>query len=147
MSLKQRIQEDMKKALKSGDKKRLKVIRYLLAQIKNAEIDKGAELSDEEVLKVISKEVKKIEEAAEEFRAGGSSSRADEELEDAEILKEYLPEPLSEKEIEELVDQVVKETGASSLKDMGSVMKILMQKTAGRADGKLISEIVRKRLA
>lgn len=147
MSLKQRIQEDMKKALKSGDKKRLKVIRYLLAQIKNAEIDKGAELSDEEVLKVISKEVKKIEEAAEEFRAGGSSSRADEELEDAEILKEYLPEPLSEKEIEELVDQVVKETGASSLKDMGSVMKILMQKTAGRADGKLVSEIVRKRLA
>ncbi|MCX7832297.1 MAG: GatB/YqeY domain-containing protein, partial [Actinobacteria bacterium] len=87
MSLKTKIQEDMKAALKSGDKKRLKVLRFLLAQVKNAEIDKGSELSDEELLKLISKEIKKIEEAAETFREGGSEQRALEELEEAEILK------------------------------------------------------------
>jgi len=147
LTLKQKIQEDMKQALKSGDKKTLKVLRFLLSQIKNAEIDKGAELTDEEVLKVISKEVRKIEEAAAEFKAGGNESRANEELEEAEILKKYLPEPLSVKELEKIIEDTIAELGASSLKEMGAVMKSVLTKVAGRADGRTVNELVRKKLS
>lgn len=147
MSLKAKIEEDMKTALKSGDKKRLKVLRFLLAQIKNAEIEKGSELSDQEVLKLISKEIKKIEEAAEKFREGGSEQRALEELEESEILKAYLPEPLSQQELEKIVSEAIEETGANSIKDMGKVMKVVLSRVAGRADGKIVSEIVKNRLS
>lgn len=147
MSLKQKLQEDMKSSLKSGEKKVLNAIRYLLAQVKNAEIDKGSELTDEEILRLISREIKKLEEAAEEFKAGGNEERAREELEEAEILKRYLPEPLSEEEIEALVDEAIKATKATSIRDMGRVMKEVLPKTAGRADGKLVSEIVKKKLS
>lgn len=125
----------------------MNAIRYLLAQVKNAEIDKGSELTDEEILRLISREIKKLEEAAEEFKAGGNEERAREELEEAEILKRYLPEPLSEEEIEALVDEAIKATKATSIRDMGRVMKEVLPKTAGRADGKLVSEIVKKKLS
>lgn len=147
MSLKAKLQEDMKQSLKLGDKKKLKVIRFLLAQLKNAEIDKGGELTDEEILRLIAREVKKIEEAAEEFRAGGSEERAEEELEEAAILKSYLPEPLTKEELEKIVDEVIKEVGAKDIKDMGAVMKSVLQKVAGRADGKTVSEVVRSKLS
>lgn len=147
MGLKEKLQDDMKKALKSSDKLRLKVIRFVLSQIKNAEIDKGGELSDEEIIKVISKEIKKIEEAAEEFKNGGNAARAEEELKEAEILKEYLPEPLTSEELEKIIDAAIEEVGAKTLKDLGAVMKVLMPKIAGRADGKIASEIVKKKLS
>ncbi len=137
----------MKEALKSGDKLKLKVVRYILSQLKNAEIDKGGELSEDEVVRVISREVKKIEEAAEEFKAGGNSERAEEELKEAEILKNYLPEQLSEEEIETIVVEAIKKAGATSIKDMGAVMKVVMPQIAGRADGKAVSELVRKKLS
>lgn len=136
----------MKNALKSGDKHRLKVIRFLLSKVKNAEIDKGGELEEGEMLSLIQKEVKKMEEAAEEFRKGGSAERAEEELKEAEILKEYLPEPLSDEELEKIVDEVIESTGATSMKDMGTVMKQVMPVVSGRADGKKVNEIVRKKL-
>lgn len=146
MSLKEQIIDDMRLALKSGDKEKLNTIRFLLAQIKNAEIDKGQELNEDELLGVIAREVKKITEAAEEFRQGGNSERAEKELKEAGILKAYLPEPLSEEEIEKLVDEAINKTGASSIKGMGVVMKELIPATRGRADGKLVSEIVRRKL-
>lgn len=146
MKLKEKLQQDMKNALKSGDKYRLKVIRFLLSKVKNAEIDKGRELDENEMLSLIQKEVKKIEEAAEEFRKGGSTERAEEELKEAEILKEYLPEPLSEEEIEKIVDEVIESTGAEGMKDMGRVMKEVMARVSGRADGKKVNEMVRNRL-
>ncbi|MCX7832158.1 MAG: GatB/YqeY domain-containing protein, partial [Actinobacteria bacterium] len=107
----------------------------------------GSELSDEELLKLISKEIKKIEEAAETFREGGSEQRALEELEEAEILKEYLPEPLSPQELEKIVSEAIEEIGATSIKDMGKVMKVILPRVAGRADGKIVSEIVKSRLS
>lgn len=146
MKLKEKLQQDMKNALKSGDKYRLKVIRFLLSKVKNAEIDKGRELDENEMLSLIQKEVKKIEEAAEEFRKGGSTERAEEELKEAEILKEYLPEPLSEEEIEKIVDEVIESTGAEGMKDLGRVMKEVMARVSGRADGKKVNEMVRNRL-
>lgn len=147
MSIKEQIQNDMKSALKSGDKLTLRVIRYLLSQLKNAEIKKGRELKEPEVLGVISKQVKKTEEAAEEFREGGSSQRAEEELKEAEILKKYLPEPLTEEEIDAIIERAIKEKGASSMKDMGPVMKAVIPQIKGRADGKLVSEKVKEKLS
>jgi hypothetical protein len=146
VGLKEKLQEDMKSALKSSDKMRLKVIRFILSQIKNAEIDKGGELNEDEIMKVISKEIKKIEEAAEEFKNGGNAVRAEEELKEAEILREYLPEPLTDEELEKIIEDAIAEVGAKNVKDMGAVMKVVMPKIAGRADGKTASELVKKKL-
>lgn len=147
MSLKERIQADMKDALKSGDKEKLNAVRFLLSQIKNAEIEKRSELSDDEIMAVISREIRKVREAAEEFRKGGNEERAEKELKEAEFLSSYLPEPLGEKELESLIEETIRTVGATTLKDMSLVMKELMPKVRGRAEGSLVSEIVRKKLS
>lgn len=146
MSLKEKIQSDMKNALKKGDRGKLNAVRFLLSQIKNAEIEKRSELSDDEIMGVISREIKKIKEAAEEFREGGNPERAEKELREAEFLSGYLPEPFSEEELENLIEDTIREVGASTLKDISLVMKELMPKVRGRAEGLRVSEMVKKKL-
>jgi len=146
MGLKETITEDMKNALRSGDKAKLGTLRFLLSQIKNAEIDRGGPLTDEDVIGVISREVKKLLEAADEFEKGGSAERAAQERAEAELLRSYLPPQLSEEEIERVIETKMAEIGASSAKDLGPLMRAVMEEVRGRADGKLVNELVRRKL-
>ncbi len=147
MGLKQKIQEDMREALKKGDRERLSALRMLLAQIKNAEIDKIGELTDEEIYQVITREARKWEEAAEEYEKGGDLERAAKEKRDASIIKGYLPRQLTPQEIEELIKEIIEEVGAKGIQDMGQVMKLIMPKVRGRADGKVVNEMVKAALS
>jgi uncharacterized protein len=153
--LKQRIREDLNSAVKQNDEVKRSTLRLLLAAISNREIDKKykekiegeAELTEEEVLEAISSEAKKRKEAAFEFNKGGRKELADKELRELEVLQDYLPAQLPEKEVRKLVEAAVKKTGASSLKDIGKVMAELMPKVKGRADGGLVSKIVKELLS
>lgn len=136
----------IQEALKSGDKVRVSVLRLLSSALRKAEVEKRGELSEEETIAVIAREVRKREEAAAEYSRGGREDRAQSEQAEAEILKEWLPEALSEEELSQLVDEAVTESGAAGPPDMGKVMKVLMPKVSGRADGKKVSELVRNRL-
>ncbi len=147
MSIQEQLMEDMKAAMKAGDKLRLETIRGLRSQIKNAEIDKGRELSEEEVIQVLMNAAKKRKESIELYRQGNRMDRAEEESRELEIIQEYLPEQMSEEEIARLVDKVIKEVNASSPKDMGKVMGKIMPQVKGRADGKVVQKIVQQKLA
>lgn len=153
MSLKERITADMKSAMKSGERQTVGVLRMINAKILEKEVElrreKGREyqLSDEETVGVISDYAKQCRQSIDSYRKGGRQDLVAQEEEELRILQLYLPERLSEAEIEALLDQVIKETGAASPKDMGLVMKALMPKVKGAADGKMVNEIVRRRLA
>jgi len=125
----------------------LSTLRLLKAAIKNRQVELRAELSDQEVLGLVSREVKRCAEAEEQFRAGGRPELADKEAAEAVILGAYLPAQLSEAEINEIVGRIVAATGAKGPQDMGKVMQQVMAETRGRADGKLVSGIVRRSLA
>ncbi|SFL32304.1 GatB/YqeY domain-containing protein [Pelosinus propionicus] len=148
MSLKERLTEDMKQAMKDKEsgKLRLSVIRMVRANIKNVEIDSKQELSDDEVLGVVSKEVKMRRDSIEEFTRGNRLDLVENLEQEIEILMKYLPEQLSEIEVRTLVEQAVAESKAVSPKEMGKVMAVLMPKVKGRADGKLVNTIVREML-
>ncbi len=146
MSLQDRLVQDMKSALKAGEKVRLETIRGLRGQIKNAQIAKGDELTDEEVLHVLMQAAKKRKESIEQFNAVGREDRAREEQEELTVIESYLPEQMSEAEITDLVKTAIAETGAESVKDMGKVMGAIMPKVKGKADGKVVQQIVRKLL-
>ncbi len=148
MTLSERLNEDMKTAMKAkGEgKERLSVIRLARAAIKNAEIDKRHELSDEEVLEVLAREVKQRRDAITEFGdKGGPEYSAKLEGEIA-ILMDYLPQQLSEAELRQIVREAVAAVGATSAKEMGKVMGQLMPKVKGRADGKLVNQLVKEML-
>ena len=147
MTIEERLNQDMKTALKSNDKVRLETIRLLRSQIHNAGITKGKELSEEEVLEVMAKEVKKRKESIKMFEDGGREDLVEKETQEMEIISSYLPEPLNEKELETIVSEAIKETGAESMRDMGKVMAVVMPKTKGRADGKQVQELVKKKLS
>ncbi len=147
MSLKKKIMEDMKEAMKAKDMLKVSVLRLLNSEIKNKEIDKKGELSDDEILAVIQKAVKQRKEAIEQYEKADRSDLAEKEKKELEILESYLPKPLSEGELNALIDEVIKEVGATSVKDMGKVMQAIMPKVRGRADGKLVNQLVRKRLS
>lgn len=136
----------IQEALKSGDKARVSVLRLLSSALRRAEVEKRGELSEEETIAVIAREVRKREEAAGEYSRGGRDDRAQAEQAEAEILKKWLPEALSDDELSRLVDEAVSETSAAGPSDMGKVMKALMPKVSGRADGKKVSDLVRNRL-
>lgn len=139
----------MKAAMRSKDAVALGTIRMLKSSIKNAAIEKGgadAELDDAEITAVIRKEVKKRQDSIEQYEAAGRAELADKEKAEIEVLNGYLPEPLSEDEIGEIVDAAIAEVGATSRKEMGQVMKIVQNKTAGRADGKTLSQAVMAKL-
>ena len=145
--LKGRIQADMREALKAGDKERLKVLRMLLAAIKQIEIDERGELDDARVLAVIEKMVKQRRDSAHQFREGGRSDLADAERAEIAVLDTYLPEPLPEAELDALIDTAIAESGAESVRDMGKVMGRLKPRVQGRADMAAVGAKVKARLA
>lgn len=137
---------ELQTAMKAGDKTRVSVLRLLLTAVKNARVAKMDELGEDEILGVIQREVRKREESASEFRKGGREDRASAEESEAEILRAWLPEQLSREELHTIIEEVVTELGASSPGDMGKVMREVMEKTKGRAEGRVVSEIVKSRL-
>jgi len=148
MYLKDRLAEDMKQAMKDREagKMRLSVIRMVRANIKNVEIDQKKELSESEVLDVLSKEVKMRRDAIEEFQKGNRQDLVDNLEQEVAVLMQYLPQQLNEAEVRAVVTETIAETNAASPKDMGKVMSALMPKIKGRADGKLVNSIVRELL-
>lgn len=165
MSLKVKIQEDLIKSLKERDELKASVFRLLLASLLNREKEKRyktyqaktditekelvekSQLSDEEILEVISSEIKKRREAALEFEKGKRQDLVDKEKKEMEILKGYLPEQMSEEEVRELVKEVIEKVSAKTQKDMGKVMSQLMPKVKGKADGSIVSSIVKELLS
>ena len=146
MALRDQIPEDLKSALREKKSLELTVLRMLQASIKNKEIDNKGELSDEQVVQVVSSEIKKRRDAAEEFIKVDRQDAADTEKEEIEILMKYMPEQISEDEISEKVRDIISATGASGINDLGKVMKPVMTELKGKADGKLINQVVRAEL-
>lgn len=149
MELSTRLTEDMKAAMKAGPegKARLEVIRFLRAAMKYVEIDRHAPLTDEDILGIIAKQVKQLKDSMAEFEKGGRSDLIAKAQAEVDVLSGYLPEQMDEAELRELVRQVIAEVGAQGPKDMGKVMGPLVTRTKGRADGKLVNQIVRELLA
>jgi hypothetical protein len=147
MSLKARITEDMKSAMKAGDKDRLKVVRLMLAAVKQVEIDKRTELDDAAVLGVIGKMVKQRRDSVEQFEKGDREDLASIERDEIDVLETYLPEQLSEDELASIVDAAIADTGAAGMRDMGKVMAQVKAKAAGRADMGAVSATVKERLS
>ena len=147
MSIKGKLTEDLKQALRQGDEQRKSTLRLVMAAIKNVEIEKRSELDEGELLAIIAKEVKQRHESIAEFQTGNRQDLADREEAELQILLAYLPEQLSQEEIELKARQVIEEVGATSPAQMGQVMGRLMPMMAGRADGKLVSQVVKELLA
>ncbi len=147
MTIQERLTQNMKTALKSNNKVQLETIRLLRSQLQNAGITKGEELSEEEVIEVMVKEAKKRKESIKMFEDGGRQDLVERETQELEILSSYLPEPLNEKELEEIIDQAIEEVHAESIREMGKVMAVVMPKVTGRADGKQVQEIVKTKLS
>ena len=133
-ALKDTIKADMKASMRAGDKDRLGVIRMLLAAIQRREVDERIELDDASVLQIIEKLVKQGQESARQYTDGGRQELADKELAEIEILRHYLPEQLTDAELDALIDQVISQTGAESVRDMGKVMGAIRERAQGRAD-------------
>lgn len=148
MSLKEQLTEDMKQAMKAKEagKLRLSVIRMVRSAIKNVEIDSKKELAEEGVLDIVSKEVKMRRDSMEEFRKANRQDLVDQLEQEIAILLPYLPQQLTEAEVRALVSEAVAASGATTPKDMGKVMALLMPKVKGRVDGKLVNNIVRESL-
>ena len=145
-TLKLKLQSDMKSSMKAGDKARLSVIRLMLAAINQIEVDERIELDDSRITAVLDRMTKQRRESIEHFsRASRDDLIAIEEYE-LKIIREYLPEPLSEAEINTLVEQSIQTSGASSIKDMGRVMGLLKPRLQGRADMKKVSQLIKSRL-
>ena len=146
MSLKDRISEDMKAALRAKDSATLEAIRMLRAAIQRHEVDERTSLDDDGVIEVIQKQVKQGQDALAQFNQGNRPDLAAKEQKSIDVLQSYLPAPLSDGEIEALVDAAMRETGAATMRDMGKVMARLKQETAGRADMATLSSRVKNRL-
>ena len=147
MSLKARITEDMKAAMRAKDSERLLTIRILLAAIKQREVDERIELSEEQVLGIVEKLIKQRKEAASQYADAGRQDLADKELAENTILQAYMPEPLSESQIDALIESAIAETGASSTKDMGKVINQLRPTLQGRADMGQVSAKIKTSLS
>jgi uncharacterized protein YqeY len=147
VDLKTRLGEDFKQALRSGDKLRVSVIRLLTALIKNREVEKRGPLTDAEVLQAIVASCKQRQEASEQYQRGGRQDLAEKESAELKILQSYLPKPLTSEELQAMVLEAIREIQATSLKEMGKVMGILMPRVTGRADGKMVNALVREALS
>lgn len=146
MSLVEQLAADMKEAMKARQEVRLRTIRMLRAALKNAEIDRKRPLSEDEVLEVLSKELKIRQESLAEFQRAGRTEQASELEEEIRVVRSYLPEPLSDEELRALAQAAIVEVGAAGPRDMGRVMGVLMPKVRGRADGAKVSQVVREEL-
>jgi uncharacterized protein len=148
MSLKVKIMDELKEAMKSKDQVKLTTLRFLNAQIKNKEIDlRPNQISEEEIVSVIKKSVKQRQDSIEQYTNANRQDLADAEIAELKILESYLPQMMSEVEVKAFVLEAIKETGATEAKDMGKVMKAVMAKTKGQADNKVVSELVKQSLA
>ncbi len=146
MTLKAQISDDMKSAMKAGDKDRLKVVRLMLAAIKQVEIDQRSELDDAAVLTVLDKMVKQRRDSVSQFTDGGRQDLADIEIAEIGVLEAYLPEQLAESELDEIIEQAIRDSGAESIRDMGKVMGKIKARAAGQADMGAVGAKVKERL-
>ena len=146
MTIKERISEDMKAAMKSGDKAKLGAVRMLHAAVRKKEIDDRVELADDAVMKIISSLVKQRQDSIEQFAAGNRQDLVDKETAELKLLQSYLPAQMSQDELVKIIEAAILEAKATTQKDMGNVMKVLMPKVAGKADGKMVNQLVRERL-
>lgn len=147
MSFLERLNADMKQALKNKDKQKLSLIRMLKSALQNEQIKKGQELSDVDTLAVLSREMKQRKESLREFENAGRDDLVQQVQDEINVLQTYLPEPLSETELKTLIAQTIDEIQASSKKDMGKVMSTLMPKVKGRAEGQLVQQLVIEELS
>ena len=147
MTLIVQIESELKDAMRAGDASRRDALRLILNSLRSASKELGRDLQEAEELQVLQRERKRRVEAAEAFRTGGREEQAEAEERELEVLEEFMPEPLSEDEIDEIVDDVIAEVGATSMADLGRVMADVMPQIAGRADGSQVSQIVREKLA
>lgn len=146
MSLKQKLQEDLKSSMKNKDPIKKSVITLIRSSIKQYEVDNRVELKDDEIVDLIAKQLKQTRDSREEFAKAGRDDLVSKAEAEIEVLKEYLPQQLSEEELNEIVISTISEVGATSMKDMKKIMTSIMPKVKGRADGKLINELVKKNL-
>jgi uncharacterized protein YqeY len=147
MSLQQRIESAMRDAMRARDARRTQTLRMAMAAAQNKRIELRRDLTDADMLDVVGKQIKQRRESIEMFRSGGREEKAADEEAEAAILAEFLPEQLSEQEVEALVRRAIADSGASSPAEMGKVMSLLVPQTKGRADGRALSETVRRLLA
>lgn len=146
MSLLQRFDDDLKVALKASDSLRVSVLRMAKAALKNKQIDKGGELSEEEIVSVLSTLSKQRKESIEQFSKGGREDLAEKERQELAILQSYMPEQLSPEELDSIIIEAIKESSAQGIKDMGKVMRLLMPRVKGAADGKVVNQRVKELL-
>jgi uncharacterized protein len=147
MSLIARIEEELATAMRERDNERRDALRLILSNLRSAEKELQRALNDQEELQVLQRERKKRVEAAEAFRDGGNEERAEGEERELAVIEEFMPEPLSEEELETIIDDAIAECGATSMRDLGRVMADVMPQVAGRADGSAVSQLVREKLA
>ena len=147
MSLIARIEDELKKARLARDNERRDALSLILASLRSAEKELQRPLSDDEELQVLQRERKRRLEAAEAYEQAGREEQADAEEFELDVLEEFMPDPLTEEELEEIVDDVIAEVGATSLRDLGRVMADVMPQVSGRADGSTVSQVVREKLA
>jgi len=146
MGLGERIDADIKEAMKAGAKDKVSALRMLVSAVKNKQIDKRRPLTDEEVAETVRSQIKQRKDSIEQFAQGGRQDLVDKETAEVAFLEAYLPQQLSREEIEKTVREIIEQTGAQGAKDMGKVMKALLPVLAGRADNKLVSELVKHAL-
>lgn len=141
------IKKDLKQAQMDRDEIKVSTLRLLLSEIHNSQIQKGEDLTEEEIIQVIQREVKKRKEAIEGFRSGGREDQAQKEEKEAQVLKSYLPAQLSNEELTKLIEDVINNLGAKSLQDLGRVMGEVMKQVKGQADGGRVSALVKEKLS
>lgn len=147
MGLEERLVDEMKQAMRSNDKMRLSTIRMIRTAVKNKEIELRKKLDDEEIQRVIQGMLRRSEESIEQFRQGRRMDLVEKESQEGAILKSYLPQALSTEEILKVIEESIQETQATSMKDLGKVMKSVMPKLTGKADGKVINQLVKEKLS
>ena len=147
MTLVNRLEDELRQAMLARDEPRRDALRLLIASLRGAEKELQRPLHDDEELQVLQRERKRRLEAAEAFRGGGRSEQAEKEEGELAVLEEFMPEPLSEDEVEEIVDSAIAEVGATSMRDFGRVMADVMPQVSGRVDGSAVSQMVREKLA
>ncbi len=144
--LKQRLQSDLKDAMKQKDTFKRDVIRFVMSAIKQIEVDERKELSDADIEAILVKQIKQRNDSIQQFREGGREDLVEKNEKELEILRSYLPEPMSEDEVREIIKEIVEETGAQGMKDMGKVMGAAKNKIGSRAEGRVINQIAKELL-
>ena len=144
--LKERLQQDLKNAMKTKDNVTRDTIRFLMSSLKQIEVDERRELSDEDIVKIIQKSIKQREDSMQQYKNAGRDDLYEQEFAGVEILQKYLPKQLSDEELEVVIADIIKKVNATSIKDIGKVMGLAIKQTAGKADGKRINAVVKKLL-